>query len=343
MLPLQFNRQDLHTPSGACTRRMALSALAATGVVLASALNPALAQTWPTKAITIVVPAAAGGTTDMAARLIAQDMGKQLGQSVVVDNRAGGGGIIGTQAVLSAKRDGYTLLMGNIGPNAINYSMYKKLPYKASDVVPITNVISVPNVLVVHADSPFKNVADLIAYAKANPDKITMGSTGTGQSPHMSAEMFMQRAGIKAPHAPYKGAGPAVQGLLGKQFDFMIDNLPSSLPQIQAGKFRALAVTSAKRNPALPNVPTMAEAGVPDMVVTAWFGLFAPAGVPQAVQDKIHAAAAHALQQPEVRERLSTQMGGEVGGESQAQYKTFVANEIQRWTKVVRAAGITAD
>ena len=340
MLPLKNKRKLTHTPAYEWTRRMVLSALAAGSAL---ALQPAMAQDWPSKAITIVVPAAAGGTTDMAARLLAQDMGKQLGQTVVVDNRAGGGGIIGTQAVLSAKRDGYTLLMGNIGPNAINYSMYKTLPYKAADVVPLTNVISVPNVLVVHADSPFKNVADLIAYAKANPDKVNMGSTGTGQSPHMSAEMFMQRAGFKAPHAPYKGAGPAVQGLLGKQFDFMIDNLPSSLPQIQGGKFRALAVTSAKRNSALPNVPTMAEAGVKDMVVTAWFGLFAPAGVPQAVQDKVHAAAVHALAQPDVRERLGQQMGGEVGGETQAHYKAFVANEIQRWNKVVGTAGISAD
>jgi tripartite-type tricarboxylate transporter receptor subunit TctC len=323
------------------TRRAALGALAA--CALAAAPQAWAQAAWPGKPVTIVVPAAAGGTTDMAARLLAQDMGQQLGQSVVVDNRAGGGGIIGTQAVLAAKPDGYTLLMGNIGPNAINYSMYKKLPYKAADLVPITNVISVPNVLVVHADSPFKTAAELIAYAKANPDKINMGSTGTGQSPHMSAEMFMQRAGFKAPHAPYKGAGPAVQGLLGKQFDFMIDNLPSSLPQIQAGKFRALAVTSAKRNPALPNVPTMAEAGVPDMVVTAWFGLFAPAGTPQAVIDKVHAAAVHAMKQPEVRKRLTEQMGGEVGGEPQAEYKAFVAGEIQRWGQVVRAAGISAD
>ena len=343
MLLFRNQRHSLHTPDVYARRQLLTLGAAGLAVPALLAATPALADAWPHKAITIVVPAAAGGTTDMAARLLAQDMGQQLGQSVVVDNRAGGGGIIGTQAALAAKPDGYTLLMGNIGPNAINYSMYKKLPYKPADLVPLTNVISVPNVLVVHADSPFKTVAELIAYAKANPTKITMGSTGTGQSPHMSAEMFMQRAGFTAPHAPYKGAGPAVQGLLGKQFDFMIDNLPSSLPHIQAGKFRALAVTSAKRNPALPNIPTMAEAGVKDMVVTAWFGLFAPAGVPQAVQDKVHAAAAHALQQPEVRKRLTEQMGGEVGGELQADYKAFVAGEIQRWSQVVKQAGISAD
>ena len=333
-------RQSLHTANN-MSRRAAT--VLVTGLTAALATQAWAADAWPTKAVTIIVPAAAGGTTDMAARLLAEDMGKQLGQSIIVDNRAGAGGIIGTQAALAAKRDGYTLLMGNIGPNAINYSMYKKLPYKAADLVPLTNVISVPNVLVVHADSPYKTAAELIAYAKANPDKITMGSTGAGQSPHMSAEMFMQRAGFKAPHAPYKGAGPAVQGLLGKQFDFMIDNLPSSLPQIQAGKFRALAVTSAKRNPALPNVPTMAEAGVKDMVVTAWFGLFAPAGTPKAAQDKVHAAAMHALKQPEVRKRLAEQMGGEVGGETQAQYQKFVTDETARWSKVVKTAGITAD
>jgi tripartite-type tricarboxylate transporter receptor subunit TctC len=243
--------------------------------------------------------------------------------------------------VLAAKPDGYTLLMGNIGPNAINYSMYKKLPYKAADLVPITNVISVPNVLVVHADSPFKTAAELIAYAKANPDKINMGSTGTGQSPHMSAEMFMQRAGFKAPHAPYKGAGPAVQGLLGKQFDFMIDNLPSSLPQIQAGKFRALAVTSAKRNPALPNVPTMAEAGVPGFEVSFWLGALAPKGTPQAVIDKLYAAIKQMPDDPGARNALAMQ--GDPVVTDPASFAKRIATETPQWSAVIKREGISLD
>ena len=330
-------RQALHTAASAVSRRVAIAAVAGLW-----AAPVAWADAWPSKAVTVIVPAAAGGTTDMAARLLAEDMGKQLGQSLIVDNRAGGGGIIGTQAALAAKRDGYTLLMGNIGPNAINYSMYKKLPYQAADLVPLTNVISVPNVLVVHADSPYKTAAELIAYAKANPDKITMGSTGTGQSPHMSAEMFMQRAGFTAPHAPYKGAGPAVQGLLGKQFDFMIDNLPSSLPQIQAGKFRALAVTSAKRNPALPNVPTMAEAGVKDAVVVGWLGFFVPSKAPADVRKKLADSLITVLQDPEVRKQISG-LGSTPGGQPQADFAKMVAKDVVVWREVIERNKIELD
>lgn len=308
---------------------------------IALAVPLAAHAAWPEKPITIIVPAAPGGTTDMSARLISEKLAKNLGTSVVVENRAGAAGIIGSQELLRAKPDGYTLIMGNIGPNAINYSMYKDLPYKPEDFAPITLVISVPNVLVVNAESPAKSVKDLIGMMKDKPQGGTFGSSGVGQSPHLSGELFKQRAGIEATHIAYKGAGPAVTALLGNQFDFMIDNLPSSLSFIQAGKLRALAVTSDKRVPELPDVPTMAEAGVPDMVVTAWFGLLAPKGTPQDVIDKIYAGAKAALETPEIQTRFK-QMGGMAGGNTPAEFADFIAAERERWEKTVKTANLSA-
>lgn len=294
---------------------------------------------WPEHSITIIVPAAPGGTTDIATRIIADKLASQLGQSVVVENRAGAAGIIGSQQLARAKPDGYTLIMGNIGPNAINYSMYDGLPYKASDFAPITLVISVPNVLVVNEKSPAHNVNELIALLSKDPAQATFGSSGTGQSPHLSGELFKQRAGVQATHVPYKGAGPAVSALLAGQFGFMVDNLPSSMPHIQSGKFRALAVTSAERVPELPDVPTMKEAGIDDMVVTAWFGLIAPAGTPAPVIDKLAQATQAVLAQPEVQQRFHA-MGGRAGGNSPAESAAFIDQERERWSTTVKAAGL---
>jgi tripartite-type tricarboxylate transporter receptor subunit TctC len=311
------------------------------GAALMSLSRPASAA-WPEKPITIIVPAAPGGTTDIAARILAKKLGGPLGQSVIVENRAGAGGIIGTQAAARAAPDGYTFIMGNVGPNAINYSLYKKLPYKPEDFMPITMVISNPNVLVVNAESPFKSVADLVAALKKDPQKYSVGSSGTGQSPHMSSEMFKQRAGVNAVHIPYKGAGPAVADLVAGQFTFMIDNLPSSMPHIRGGKLRALAVTSEQRTPELPDVPTMAEAGIKDLVVTAWFGLFAPAGTPQEVLRKMHEASAAAVRDPEVVARFK-EMGGVAGGNTPAEFTAFVNNERQRWKQIVDTAGLSME
>lgn len=310
-----------------------------TAIALALPLSAQAA--WPEKPIKIIVPAAPGGTTDMSARLISEQLAKSLGTSVVIENRAGAAGIIGSQELIRAAPDGYTLIMGNIGPNAINYSMYKDLPYKPDDFVPITLVISVPNVLVVNAQSPVKTVKDLVTMIKDKPDTGTFGSSGVGQSPHLSGELFKQRTGIDATHVAYKGAGPAVTALLGNQFTFMIDNLPSSLSFIQAGKFRALAVTSDKRVPELPDVPTMAEAGVPDMVVTAWFGLMAPKGTPADVIDKIYASAKTVLATPEIQSRFK-QMGGLAGGNSPAEFSAFIDAERARWEKTVKTAKLSA-
>lgn len=303
--------------------------------------TPALAE-WPEQNITIIVPAAPGGTTDIVSRIIGEKMGQELGQTVVVENKAGAAGIIGTQALVRAKPDGYTLIMGNIGPNAINYSLYDSLPYKKEDFAPITLVISVPNVLVVNEATPVNTVSELVKYVSENKNRQNFGSSGKGQSPHMSAEMFLQRANITAEHIPYKGAGPAVSALLGNQYTFMIDNLPSSLPSIQSGKFKALAVTSDARVAELPDVPTMKEAGIDNMVVTAWFGLLAPAGTPDDVVAKLHKAAKAALESEDVKTRFAG-MGGQPGGNTPAEFTKFIENQQALWADTVKAANLKMD
>lgn len=316
--------------------RLAIAALACLP------LSSMAQENWPSKSITIIIPAAPGGTTDIVGRMISEPLSKELGQTVVIENKAGAAGIIGSQSLIRSKPDGYTLIMGNIGPNAINYSLYKDLPYKKEDFIPITNVISVPNVLVVNEATPVNNVQELLTYVASDPKHQTFGSSGKGQSPHMSAELFMQRGNIKAEHITYKGAGPAVAALLANQFTFMIDNLPSSLSHIKSGKLKALAVTSDKRVADLPEVPTMKEAGVDNMVVTAWFGLFAPAGTPDDVINKIHAAAKKVLESDNIKERFA-QLGGEAGGNSPAEYAEYVKSQQEMWADIVKTANIKMD
>ena len=304
----------------------------------ALAAAPAAQAAWPDKPIKLIVPAAPGGTTDITARLLSEKIGAELGTTVVVENRAGAAGIIGTQALLQAPPDGYTIGFGNIGPNGINYSLYKKLPYKHTDFSPITLVISVPNVLVVNSKSPYKSVKELVDAIKNDPKgNYTFASSGTGQSPHMSAEMFAQRTGTNLTHVPFKGMGPAVAALLGGQVTFAIDNLPSSIGFIRSGQFRALAVTGAERSPQLPDVPTMAEAGIKDMVVTAWFGFVAPAGTPPDVVNKIQQATKKVLATPEIQKRFA-EMGGIPGGNTPAEFGAFMDKERESWRKIVEAA-----
>lgn len=309
-------------------------------VFMLSASQTVLAQdNWPTKPLKILVPAAPGGTTDMISRIISDPVSKELGQTVIVENKAGAAGIIGTRYLVNSKPDGYTLIMGNIGPNAINYHLYDDLPYKKEDFIPITGILAVPNVLVVSEESPVENVKELVSYVQDNPDKQLFGSSGKGQSPHMSAELFMLRSGLSAEHVPFQGAGPAVAALLGNQFTFMIDNLPSSLPHIQSGKLKALAVTSSERTPFLPDVPTMEEAGIENMVVSAWFGLFAPANTPEAVINKIYLAVNKVLQDEDIKAKLS-QLGGVVGGESPDEYASFVGEQQKLWAEIVESANL---
>lgn len=304
----------------------------------ALSIAPSAQAAWPDKPIKLIVPAAPGGTTDITARLLSEKIGAELGTTVVVENRAGAAGIIGTQALLQAPADGYTIGFGNIGPNGINYSLYKKLPYKHTDFSPITLVISVPNVLVVNSKSPYKTVKELVDAIKNDPKgNYTFASSGTGQSPHMSAEMFAQRTGTNLTHVPFKGMGPAVAALLGGQVTFAIDNLPSSIGFIRSGQFRALAVTGAERSPQLPDVPTMAEAGIKDMVVTAWFGFVAPAGTPPDVVNKIQQATKKVLATPEIQKRFA-EMGGVPGGNTPAEFGAFMDKERESWRKIVEAA-----
>lgn len=297
------------------------------------------AEVFPSKPVRIIVPAAPGGTTDIATRLLADKMGAELGQTIVVENRAGAAGIIGVQVFLAASPDGYTIMMGNIGPNAINYALYKKLSYKAGDMIPITTVISNPNVLVVHPAVPAKTVAELVALAKASPGKFTFASSGRGQSVHMSGELFRLKAGIDIGHIPYKGTGPALIDLLGGQVSMMVSSLPSAMGYIRNGRLRALAVTGRQREPELPDVPTMKESGFPDFEVTGWFGLFASAKTPRPAIDRIYRAAKSILALPEIKARFA-ELGGTAGGEPPEQFKIFVAAEIKKWAQVAAAANI---
>ena len=301
-------------------------------------LTPAAQAAWPDKPIRLIVPAAPGGTTDITARVLSEKLGAELGTTIVVENRAGAAGIIGTQALLQSPPDGYTIGFGNIGPNGINYSLYKKLPYKHTDFSPITLVISVPNVLVVNSKSPYKTVKDLVDAIKNDPrGNYSFASSGTGQSPHMSAEMFAQRTDMSVTHIPFKGMGPAVAALLGGQVTFAIDNLPSSIEFIRSGQLRALAVTGAERSAQLPDVPTMAEAGIKDMVVTAWFGFVAPAGTPPEIVSKIQQATKKVLEMPDIQKRFAS-MGGVPGGNTPAEFGAFMDQERESWRKIVEAA-----
>ena len=304
--------------------------------------TPAMAA-WPEKPITLIVPAAPGGTTDITARVLSEKLGAALGTTVVVENRAGAAGIIGSQALVRAAPDGYTIGFGNIGPNAINYSLYKNLPYKSTDFAPITLVISVPNILVVNRKSSYNTAQELVTSLKNDPKgNYSFGSSGTGQSPHLSSEMFAQRAGLNLTHIPYKGMGPAVAALLGGQVTFLIDNLPSSISFIRSGQFRALAITGDQRSPQLPDVPTMAEAGIKDMVVTAWFGFVAPAGTPAEIVNKIQQATKKVLDTPEIQQRFA-EMGGTPGGGTPAEFGAFMDKEQASWRKIVEAAKLSME
>ena len=324
------------------TRRLALATLA---TAAAAALLPlaANAQAYPTKPITIIVPFSAGGTTDILARVVAQALTSELGQSVVVDNRAGAGGNIGGALAARAPADGYTLFMGTVGTHAINAALYKKMPFDPiKDFAPLSRVANVPNLLVANPNQPFRTVKELIAYAKAHPGEVNFGSSGSGSSIHLSGELFKTMAKVDMVHVPYKGSAPAVTDLLGNQIAIMFDNMPSAITQVRAGKLRPLAVTTAKRSPELPDVPTIAEAGVPGFEATSWFGMFAVAGTPKPVLDKINAALVKALAQPAVRAKIKEQ-GGEVVSETPEQFATFIKAESTKWGKVVKESGASAD
>ena len=324
-------------------RNFVLATVAAAGALSLAPLAAQAQAAFPSKPITIIVPFSAGGTTDSLARVVGLHMGTDLGQPVVVDNRAGAGGNIGGQAAARANPDGYTLFMGTVGTHAINQSLYKKMPFDPiKDFAPLSRVAMVPNLLVVNPGQPYKSVKELIAYGKAHPGKINFGSSGNGSSIHLSGELFKQMTGVDMQHVPYRGSAPAVSDLLGGQISVMFDNMPSAIQHVRGGKLRALAVTTAKRSPALPDVPTIAEAGVPGYEATSWFGLLAPAGTPAPIVAKLNAAILKALADPEVKKKLAEQ-GAESHGEKPEEFAAFIKSETAKWGKVVKESGASLD
>ncbi len=312
-------------------------------VVLAVIAAAAGAQVYPTKPIRLVVPFPPGGTTDILAREVGQRLSLSLGQSVVVDNRPGAAGNIGSELVAKSAPDGYTLLMATVGTHAINPSLYAKMPYDhVKDFAPVILVASVPNVLEVTPSLPVYSVADLIKLAKEKPGQINFASSGSGTSIHLSGELFKTMAGVDMTHVPYKGSAPALADLIGGQVQVMFDNLPSSLPQIKAGKLRAIAVTSAERAPALPNVPTIAESDLPGFEATSWFGLVAPAGTPPAIIARINTDVNQWLQSSEAKEKLLAQ-GAVAAGGTPEQFAAYIHAETEKWARVVKASGARVD
>nr|WP_235844754.1 tripartite tricarboxylate transporter substrate binding protein [Cupriavidus agavae] len=307
-------------------------------VPAAQAQGPA----WPAKPVRMVVPYPPGGPTDIVARLVGQKLGERLGQPIVVENRPGAGGNIGAEAVARAAPDGYTMLVATTA-HAINMTLFSKPGYDTrKDFTPVSMLTSGPLVLVTAPATPATSVAELIALAKASPGKVTFASSGNGQSTHLAAELFDSMAGIKMTHVPYKGSAPALTDVMAGQATVMFDTMLSAMPFVRDGKLRALAVTGAARSPAAPDVPTVAQAGLPGYEATAWNALMVPAGTPPAVIDKLGEALKAVLTQEDVRARFATQ-GFAANWTSPAETGKFVANEIDKWGKVARASGATVD
>ncbi len=332
--------------------RRTVQQLLATLIVATCAAAPtvALAQAWPSKPLRIVVPFAAGGTTDILARALAPELQKALGQPVVVDNKPGAGGNTGAAEVAKAAGDGYTFLMGTVGTHGINAALYPKMPYDPiKDFVPVSLVAGVPNVLAINAAFAQKHginsVADLIRHAKANPGRLNMASSGNGTSIHLAGELFKSMTGTFMVHFPYRGSGPALIDLIGGATDLMFDNLPSALPHIKSGKLKALAVTSAARSVALPDTPTVEEAGgaaLKGYEASSWFGLLAPAGTPIDVVNRVQQEVAKALAAPAIKERLVAQ-GALPSGNTSADFAKHIAAETHKWAGVVKASGAKVD
>jgi tripartite-type tricarboxylate transporter receptor subunit TctC len=333
------------------TRRQTLAA--AIGATLASAAltwaAPAHAQgTWPAKPVRIVVPFAPGGTTDILARAVAAELSRAFGQQFVVDNRAGAGGNIGADIVAKAPPDGYTLLMGTVGTQSINKWLYTRMPFDPQkDFTPITLVAGVPNVMVVNAEKAkaagINSVADFIRVAKANPGKLNMASSGNGTSIHLAGELFKSMTGTYMTHFPFSGSGPALLSLVAGDMDVMFDNLPSSMQLIKSGKLKALAVTSAQPSAALPDVPTVEEAGkLKGFDATSWFGLLGPAGLPPDIANRIQQEVAKSLASPAMKEKLLAQ-GAIPSGNTPTQFAQLIDAELKKWQPVVKASGAKVD
>jgi tripartite-type tricarboxylate transporter receptor subunit TctC len=325
------------------TKRQALAWLAGSAALAAlPAHSQNTTSAWPTRPVRWVVPFPPGGAMDVIARTLSDRAARALGQPFVVENRPGAGGNIGAEAVAKSPADGYTIMITSIGM-ATNRALYPRLGYDpVKDFAPVSLLAVVPNVLVVRADSPAKSVRDVIALARKSPGKLTYASAGNGTSIHLAGEVFASEAGIDMLHVPYKGSGPALTDLLGGQVDMMFDSITSSGQHIQAGKLRALGVTTAKRSAAMPDVPTIAEAGVAGYEVSPWFAVFAPAGTPPAIVAKLQATLVDAMRQPETQARLAA-VGAEAIGSTPAQLARHLDEELKRWEKVITERKIRID
>jgi len=301
------------------------------------------AQAWPQKPVTLIVPFPPGGSTDHIARTLGTKLQEALGGTFIVDNKAGATGTIGAGLVKRAPPDGYTLFVSSLGPFVIAPHLIKNAPYDAlKDFDYITVAVQAPNVLAVPANSPHKTLADVIAYHKANPGKMTLASAGNGSSDHLTAELFWQQTGTSGAHIPYKGGAPAMQDLIGGQVDATFMNINTAVPHIKAGKLRALAITSAKRSPVLPEVPTMEESGIKNVTVYSWQAVAAPRGLPADIKAKLHSALVAALNDPQVKPKL-LEVGFEIVANTPEQFTAFQAAEFARWKQVIETGKITAD
>jgi len=315
---------------------------AVSAVLLALSAGAAFAQSWPTKPVRIINPFPPGGGTDAFARPLAVKLTIALGQTVLIENQGGAGGTVGATNASKALSDGYTWFMGAVH-HTIAETLYTKLPYSLErDFVPLTVVAYVPNVVVVNPKHTFKNVKELLDYAKANPGKLNYGSAGNGTTHHLAVELFKTMTGAQLTHVPYKGAGPLMPALLGGEVDLAFDGMGTSATQIKAGKLRPLAVTTKTRSPVIPDVPTMQEAGFSGYEVTTWYALWAIKGTPKEAFDRMYAETVKAMQQPDMKQIWDAQ-GATVGGQPPAEFAKFVHSEIEKWGKVVRDAGIKID
>jgi tripartite-type tricarboxylate transporter receptor subunit TctC len=317
------------------------------GIAFACALaasSAAAQNTYPNRQISFVIGFSAGGTTDIVARIVAEELRKTLGQPIVIENKQGAGGNIGANLVAKAKPDGYTLLIGSVGPLAINASLYAKMPYdNLKDFTPVSLIVHVPNMLVVNpAAMPVNSFAEFVALLKANPGKYFFASTGTGTSSHLAGEQLKIMAGIDATHVPYKGAVALNDVLAGEQVHFMFATIPSVIEFVRAGRLRALAVTSKTRSAAMPEIPTVAESGFPDFEASSWFGLLGPAGLPREIVSRLQGEVSRALRIPEIRDKLIAQGADPVGGPPD-EFAAYIREETARWSKVVKSSGATAD